>query len=157
MMRALDDLDAKPYRKALTECQSSVRSMRRETNDLRKQEDNWKEKLEKLVEVDALVESCWQASRKILLMEKIGRLRIAKYLPNLKLVNPLLKYSALKDYEPEVIDTEKLNLLLMGARIKQEADELAVEFREVKVNLEKTDKVLFAEGICPLCKQEVKT
>lgn len=156
MMRALDDLDAKPYRKALTECQSSVRAMRRDLNEIRKREDEWKEKQEKLAGVEDLVKEVEIATRKVNVLEKLGKLWILSRLPDLKHISVIMKYGVLRDYEAPTVEFGALGVLLKLSELNLELVDVVAEHKEVKAKLIDTDATLFEEGVCPLCKQPMK-
>lgn len=177
--RALDALDMKVFSEALTRCQSTLRKLSRDLNQVRQEEEDWRARKDALKEVPQLLnrekiargrgEAILAVSAKVVSTkipkEDLTMLRdwsIAT-MENVKLprqpvgVADLLMVAVPTDLMLLPLDLSGVGKMLELVQSQGELEVVLAEKEEVESRLGVVTKELFSSGVCPLCGSVVKS
>jgi len=156
--KALNALDAKVYSSAHTQCQSTVRSLKRDISSLTKEEEEWRQKRDVLADIEEFVESRDKAKADLVVLQEAIKFSISDRIPSIRLLSACL-ICALVPSEIKLPNLDRLGFTLemweADFELEQSRSLMKTNLPVIEKELEELETKLFSAGICPVCKQEV--
>lgn len=160
----LDNIEGKVFKQAVTACESNLRKLRRGKNREEEEVKKWSENLEAMESLLECVADLSEVRSKIRLVAfyrlQHYRFKLDVFKSGLNVVGGMLKGSLVKNLRDLNLECIGIASILNKANQAVEVEKitkLESYEREIKLELEKIDLLLYASGYCPLCGSEVRT